>query len=143
MSRQGLRGVLAAWLAAGALVLLLPWSAMARPAQSASASLASGTWSVSYQTGHGSGTWNAYCPPYGILCSVSISGTITNTSNSGCYYVQAVTPTRQLNSPKQCGSGSRSFSMQVSVLRTGSVSVRVCREGGGCGSLQRIWPRFF
>jgi hypothetical protein len=147
MSRRKLRGALGVGLAAGVLVLLLPWTAVARPAESASTSLANGTWSVSYQSGQGSGTWSAYCPPYGILCTVTISGTITNTSTSGCYYVQAIVrndlSVQLLNSPKQCGHGSRSFSLQASVLRvSGSVSVRVCRDGGGCGSQQRIWPRF-
>jgi hypothetical protein len=146
MSRRGLRGALGIWLAAGALVLLLPWTAIAGPAESASASRANGTWSVSYQSGRGSGTWSSYCPPFGVLCNVSISGTITNKSTSGCYFVQAVirngSSVQLRNSPKQCGSGSTSFSGQVSVLRSGSVSVRVCREGGGCGSSQRLWPLF-
>jgi hypothetical protein len=145
MSRRGLRGALRIWLVAGALVLLLPWTAMAKPAETAPASLAGGgSWNVSYQNGVGSGTWGSYCPPYGVLCNVSISGTITNTSPSGCYFVQAViqqgVSVQLRNSPRQCGSGSTSFSMQVSVLRSGSVSVRVCRDGGGCGSSQRLWP---
>lgn len=146
MRTRELRGALGVWLVAGALVLLLPWTAVASPAESASTARGGGSWSVSYESGRGSGTWSSYCPPYGVLCNVSISGTVTNTSSSGCYFVQAVIQTgsssQQRNSPKQCGLGSTSFSMQLSVLRSSSLSVRVCRDGGGCGSSQRLWPLF-
>lgn len=146
MRRRGLGSALRIWLAAGALVLLLPWTAVASPAESASVGRGGGSWSVSHQNGRGSGTWSSYCPPYGVLCNVSISGTVTNTSSSGCYFVQVViqsgSSVQQRNSPKQCGLGSTSFSMQMSVLRSSSLSVRVCRDGGGCGSSQRLWPLF-
>jgi hypothetical protein len=146
MTGRGLHGALRIWLLTGALVLLLPWTAIAAPAESASTAQGGGTWSVSYQDGRGSGTWSSYCPPYGVLCNVSISGAVTNTSTSGCYFVQAVIQTgssvQLRNSPSRCGSGSTSFSMQLSVLRSASVSVRVCREGGGCGSAQRLWPLY-